>query len=233
MFKSFHVSTAETDTTVSFVFTVSNDVPIDLNKITKAVAAAFDKAVTPPAKKGKKDEVPDAAAADGPAADSSEGEAKAAKPKARRSRKSSADTAAPDADATEAAPADSGSDGDDVQQEPAGGGRRRRRSASAGSPAERTEEAGEAKPASRRRRRSTPAPDAADEDAGAGEQDADEGKAREISDADLTGAASKAAAKITPKAVQDIIDEFGVSELKDLDAGQRVEFIDRMLEAAV
>jgi hypothetical protein len=61
----------------------------------------------------------------------------------------------------------------------------------------------------------------------------DEGKAREISDADLTGAASKAAAKITPKAVQDIIDEFGVSELKDLDAGQRVEFIDRMLEAAV
>ncbi len=53
----------------------------------------------------------------------------------------------------------------------------------------------------------------------------------EVSDEDLTKSASQAAADIGPPAVMDILDEFGVGEVRDLTQEQRREFVDRLTEA--
>lgn len=49
-----------------------------------------------------------------------------------------------------------------------------------------------------------------------------------ITDADLAVAASQAAQKITPKAVMDIMEEFGVGKVNELKPKQRREFLDQL-----
>lgn len=53
-----------------------------------------------------------------------------------------------------------------------------------------------------------------------------EAEAREISDADLASAASHAARKVTPAKVIEKLEEFGVSEIRQLEGDQRAEFVD-------
>jgi len=49
-----------------------------------------------------------------------------------------------------------------------------------------------------------------------------------ISDADVTKAASHAAQKITPRVVKEILAEFGTANTADLDQEQRQEFVERL-----
>lgn len=50
----------------------------------------------------------------------------------------------------------------------------------------------------------------------------------EITDQDVSKAASAAAQVITPKGVKDVLKEFGVAGVQELDQGQRREFIDNL-----
>lgn len=56
-------------------------------------------------------------------------------------------------------------------------------------------------------------------------------ESEEITDADLSKAASEAARTITPKGVVEVLKMFSVSYLGDLDQAQRREFIDLLNEA--
>ncbi len=52
-----------------------------------------------------------------------------------------------------------------------------------------------------------------------------------ISDEDLTKATSQAAQELSPGVVMDVLEQFGVSEIRDLDQGQRKEFVALLQEA--
>ncbi len=56
-------------------------------------------------------------------------------------------------------------------------------------------------------------------------------RAADISDEDLTKATSQAAQELSPGAVMDVLEQFGVSEIRDLDQGQRKEFVALLQEA--
>ncbi len=96
----------------------------------------------------------------------------------------------------------------------------------------------EEKSTGRRRRRSGPAEDPtsapAVERKGRRTKDvspAEQGTADEITDRDVSKAASEGAQDISPKAVRGILDQFAVSNVADLDQGQRREFIDLIRDA--
>lgn len=53
----------------------------------------------------------------------------------------------------------------------------------------------------------------------------------DVSDEDLTKAASQAAASIGAPAVVDVLDEFEVAEVRDLNQAQRREFVAKLADA--
>ncbi len=98
--------------------------------------------------------------------------------------------------------------------------RRRRRSAPEDSPST-------ALPAGRRRRGRSTSDTAPTVDAGS-----PSGGKDEITDRDVSKAASEGAAELTPAAVRGILDQFAVANVGELDQEQRREFID-MVEDAI
>ena len=97
--------------------------------------------------------------------------------------------------------------------------RRRRNSKKTGDAIEGAEDNVEAsdKPEPAKRRRKSKATENVDAD--------------EISDADLSKAASQGASEITPKGVMEILEQFGVEKVEQLEGGQRREFLDLVNEA--
>ena len=103
--------------------------------------------------------------------------------------------------------------------EPAQTGRRRKR--------------GEAKPDANP---TEPAPTAGRRSSGAKRSSASTAKSpskevADINDEDLTKATSQAAQELGPDAVMDVLEQFGVAEIRDLDQGQRAEFVTQLQEA--
>lgn len=84
----------------------------------------------------------------------------------------------------------------------------------------------------RRRRRSAPEEDPSSSTRRRGRASSSEEKEDEITDRDVSKAASDGAQELTPAAVRSILDQFAVANVGDLDQGQRREFID-MVEKAV
>ncbi len=128
-------------------------------------------------------------------------------------------------DAAEPAPRRRRKGAPEAEAEEKSTGRRRRRSAPAEDPTD-------APPAGRRRRGSRKgSPISAD--AGQSEDPVDSPPPEdEITDRDVSKAASEGAQELTPAIVREVLDQFGVGNVADLDQGQRREFID-MIDAEI
>lgn len=210
-----------------FAFKVEgDDINLDINKIILAVGTAFEKAI-----EGKgKDSDNRKTKPRGATAAQAEAPAEVDSKSTRRRRKATSDDSVADANTEDnAKPA-----GDDSSvAEPAKKPARRRRGKQDGDASDAgTGEGDKGKSAAnpRRRRRSNGDDKGSGSKAGdAGDADTGDASADDtVSDADLTSTASRAAAKITPKKVNEIIEEFGVSDIKELTQEQRVEFVARM-----
>ena len=164
---------------------------------------------------------------------SSEPEEQPQKPRRRRRTKAQMDEVrAQVAEGQEKAWAQEQADKDDTEEVLKR--RRRRRSAPDSNVADEDGNFSEEKPKRRRRRRPTedPEPKRRRRHRAASDNEKPISEGDEITDRDVSKAASEGAQYLTPAAVRGILDQFGVANVGDLDQPQRREFID-MVEQAV
>jgi hypothetical protein len=200
----FSFDHADADRFVNFSFAVDAGVPININKIITDVSYAMLAAVATVEVEEIKE---DAVEVPAESSDAPEDAKPAAKPRRTRKKADEAEAKVDDG----AAPK-----------------RRRRRASTAGADSESVdvpgsaddgaEDAPAAEPKPRRRRK------ASKEDATDAAPDV-----ATVDIAEVMSAASRAAEVITPKGVQEIIEEFGVASLDKLTPEQATEFLDRMI----